>query len=240
MEETVEKSNKVAVVGRVVAIIVIVLAIAGAIIASMSKGSAVNNEVWYEEMTMGNLNAENHFIIYSDIACPYCIAFENAMIEHKEELEKYIETNDILIEVRATDFLFEYGESAPVQSRYSAVATYCAKDEGKFWDYYDLAVTTVWNDWFKDSGKGAFTEFGKMGKDYWIDMGKKVGLGDEFETCVKDGTTLDAVKADALRMVKYVNGLPYFKFNKYILSGFDLSWGWEHVLMYFDAGLKEK
>ena len=240
MEGTVEKSSKVAVVGRVVAIIVIIFAITGAIIASMSKGEAASNDVWYEEMTMGKLNASNHFIIYSDIACPYCIAFENAMIEHKDELEEYIEKNNILIEVRATDFLFEYGESAPVESRYSAVATYCAKDQGKFWEFYDLAITTVWNDWFKENGKGAFTEFNKMGKDYWIEMGKSVGLGEEFETCVNSNATLEAVKADAKKMVKYVNGLPYFKFNKYVLSGFDMSWGWEHVLMYFDAGLKEK
>lgn len=236
--ETVEKSNKVAVVGRIIAIVVVFVAIAAAIIASMSKGEATSADVWYEEMTMGDLKAKNHFIIYSDIACPYCIAFENAMIEHKDELEEYIEKNNVLIEIRATDFLFEYGESNPVESRYSAVATYCAKDEGKFWDFYEHAIVRVWKEWFKESGKDAFAEFNKMGKDYWIEMGREVGLGEEFESCVKTSATLDAVKEDAKRMVKYVDGLPYFKFNKYVLSGFDLSWGWEHVKSYFDAGLK--
>ena len=160
------------------------------------------------------------------------------MIEHKDELMGYIEEKDILIEVRATDFLYEYGESKPIESRYAAVATYCAKREGKFWDFYDKAVTTVWNDYFKESGKGAFTEFNKNGKDYWVEMGKSVGLGEEYEQCVMEDETLNEVETDAERMAKQVNGLPYFKFNDFISSGFDLSWGWDFVLKYFEAGLK--
>jgi len=236
--ETNEKSNIAGVIGRIALIVVIVFAIGAAIVASMGGGGeSTPREVWYEEMTMGDLNAKNHFIIYSDIACPYCIAFENAMIEHQEDLEQYIEANDILIEIRATDFLFEYGESASIESRYSAVATYCARDRGKFWEFYDLAVTKVWNEWFKGMGKSSFSEFNKMGRNYWIEMGKSVGLGEDFEQCVKNDETVSQVKEDAKRMTQYVNGLPYFKFNDYVLSGFDLSWGWEHVLMYFDAGL---
>ena len=233
-----EKKSKIAIVARVAVIVVIVVAIGVAIAASMRKGSAAPVEVWYEEMTMGSLDAKNHFIIYSDIACPYCIAFENAMIEHGDELREYLDKNDVLIEVRATDFLFEYGESNPIESRYSAVATYCAKDRGKFWEFYDAAITKVWNEWFKESGKSAFSEFNRMGKDYWINIGKDVGLDDDFAECVESNETLEAVKADAKKMAKYVNGLPYFKFNSYVLSGFDLSWGWDQVLMYFDAGLR--
>lgn len=236
--ETSEKSSIAGVIGRIALIVVIVFAIGAAIVASMGGGGESEpREIWYEEMTMGDLNAKNHFIIYSDIACPYCIAFENAMIEHKEDLEQYIEANDILIEIRATDFLFEYGESASIESRYSAVATYCARDRGKFWEFYDLAVTKVWNEWFKGMGKSSFSEFNKMGRSYWIEMGKSVGLGEDFEQCVKNDETVAQVKEDAKRMTQYVNGLPYFKFNDYVLSGFDLSWGWDHVLMYFDAGL---
>ena len=87
-------------------------------------------------------------------------------------------------------------------------------------------------------GKSAFSEFNKLGKDYWIKMGQSVGLADDFATCVENDETLPEVMADAKRMAKFVNGLPYFKFNEYTSSGFDLSWGWDYVLMYFDAGLK--
>ncbi len=223
---------------RGVGVVVVIVLIFAAIGASLNSKVPNSDKVWYEEMTLGNMDAKNYFVIYSDVACPYCIAFENAMIEHKDELMEYIEKNDILIEVRVADFLYEFGETRPIESQYGAVGAYCAKKEGKFWDYYDMAVTTVWNEYFKDSGKGAFTEFNKNGKEYWTRMGKAVGLGDDFETCVKEDETLDAVIADAERMAKQVRGLPYFKFNDFISSGFDLSWGWDYVLEYFEAGLK--
>lgn len=236
--ETEAKGNTLSKVLRIGAIVAIVVVIFGAIIASMNRKVPNSEKVWYPEMTMGNMDAKNYFIIYSDIACPYCIAFEAAMVEHHDELMKYIETNDILIEVRATDFLYEYGESNPIESRYAAVATYCAKKEGKFWEFYDAAVLKVWNEWFKGMGKSAFTEFNKLGKDYWIKIGEGAGLSSDFGTCVTNDETLPEVMADAKKMTKFVNGLPYFKFNNYISSGYDLSWGWEYVLMYFDAGLK--
>ena len=231
-------SEKVKTVLINVGIFAVAIAIIAAIMASINAKTPISEKVWYEEMTLGDMDAKNYFVIYSDIACPYCIAFENAMIEHKDELMGYLKEKDILIEVRATDFLYEYGESKPIESRYAAVATYCAKKEGKFWDFYDKAVTTVWNDYFKESGKGAFTEFNKNGKDYWVEMGKSVGLGEEYEQCVMEDETLNEVETDAERMAKQVNGLPYFKFNDFISSGFDLSWGWDFVLKYFEAGLK--
>ena len=233
-----EKSGVLPKVMRIIGVVLVVGLIFAAIIASMNTKKSNADSVWYPEMTMGNMEAKNYFIIYSDIACPYCIAFEAAMVEHHDELMEYIEKNDILIEVRATDFLYEYGESNPVESRYSAVATYCARNEGKFWDFYDKAVTKVWNEYFKEMGKAAFSQFNQLDKDYWIELGKSVGLSDSFEKCVKNDETLPAVKEDAKKMTKYVNGLPYFKFNSYISSGFDLSWGWDYVLKYFDAGLK--
>ena len=194
-------------------------------------------KVWDTQMTTGNLEAKNYFIIYSDLVCPYCIAFENAIVEHEDDFQKYIEENDILVEIRLSDFLYEYGESNPINSRYSAVATYCAKNEGKFWDYYNLAVSTVWNDYFKDLGKGAFSQMGKLGKDYWINIGKKVGLGDAFTKCVENDEPLAEIQANAKKTAKLANGMPFFKFNNYTSSGFDLSWGWDYVLMYFQAGL---
>ena len=195
-------------------------------------------KIWDEEMIVGSKDAKNYFIIYSDIMCPYCVAFENAIFENEAEFEKYIEENDILIEVRLSDFLYEYGEAKPINSRYSAEATYCAKREDKFWDYYKLAITTVWNDYFKELGKAAFAKLNQVDKDYWIKLGQELGLGEEFETCVKNDETLDEIISNATKTAKLVNGMPYFKFNNYTNSGFSLSWGWDYVKLYFQAGLE--
>lgn len=225
---------------RIFGVVLVVALLFGAIVASMNSKPSNAERVWDVEMTKGNLEAENYFIIYSDIACPYCIAFENAIIEHEEEFEKYLEENDILVEIRLSDFLYEYGESQSIESLYGAEAISCAKKEGKFWEYYNLAVTKVWNEYFKDSGKSAFSRFNKLGKDYWIEMGKTVGLGEKFEDCVENEETLDEVRANAKKTAKLVTGMPEFKFNSYVSGGFDLSWGWDYVLMYFQAGLESK
>ena len=223
---------------RIIGVVAVVGVLLATIIISMTSKPSNAERVWDSDMTVGNMEAKNYFIIYSDIACPYCIAFENAIIEHEEEFQEYIEKNDILIEVRLSDFLFEYGESKSPESRYGAEGAYCAKKEGKFWEYYNLAVTKVWKEYFKDAGKSAFYNFNKLGKDYWIKIGEKVGLSDSFRDCVNNDETLEDIMANASKTLKLANGMPYFKLNSYTSSGFDLSWGWEYVLMYFEAGLK--
>ena len=227
-------------VGRIFGVVAVVGVLVAAIFFSMQKPAA-GGSVWDKDTTLGKQDAKNHFIIYSDILCPYCVAFENAMMEHEEELKEYIEKHDILIEVRLSDFLYEYGEMQPINSRYSAVATFCAKKEGKFWDYYNHTISEVWNSYFKVSGKAAFTEMQSLDKDYWISLGKEVGLGDSFETCVRNDETLSEVTKTASKTAKAIDGgMPYFKFNNYATSGFDLSWGWDYVLKYFEAGLSSK
>lgn len=236
--ETDTKEQGAGRLARVIGLVLLSVAFLAIIFVSMNTKVPNSEKVWYPEMTTGNMDAKNYFVIYSDIACPYCIAFENAIIENKEEFETYIEENDVLVEIRVADFLYEFGESNPIESQYGAEAIYCAKDAGKFWDYYELAVTKVWNEYFKNAGKSAFSEFNKLGKDYWIEIGEEVGLDEDFARCVNDDRVLDAVMGDAKKMTRMVTGMPYFKFNNYVLSGFDLSWGWDRVVTYFDAGLK--
>lgn len=223
---------------RIIGVVAIVVVLFAAIIASMNNKPSNSEKVWDQATTMGDPDAKNYFIIYSDIVCPYCVAFENAIIENEAEFQQYIEDNDILLEVRLSDFLYEYGESNPISSRHSALATYCAKNEGKFWDYYNLVVPTVWNDYFKNSGKSAFSQMAKLGKKYWIDIGREVGLGDDFAKCVENEEPLEEIKVNAEKTAKLVTGLPYFKFNSYSPPGFSLDGTWEDVKSYFKAGLE--
>ena len=223
---------------RIFGIVVVVAIIIAAIVASMNHKPSNAERVWDTATTIGNPEAKNYFIVYSDLVCPYCIAFENAIVEHEADFQKYLAENDILYEVRLSDFLYEYGETNPINSRYSAVATYCAKNAGKFWDYYNLAVTTVWQDYFKNAGKSAVASMSKLDKDYWINIGKQVGLGDDFVQCVENDDPLPEITANAKKTSKLANGLPYFKLNNYSPPGFDLSWGWEYVLMYFQTALE--
>lgn len=230
-------------VSRIIRIIVIVLIVVifGYGIYLGAKPVPNSEKVWDERTTVGSMDAENYFIIYTDLMCPYCIAFENAILENEDEFHQYIDKNNVLLEIKVSDFLFEYGESRPINSRYGAMATYCATDEGKFWDYYKIAVTTLWNDYFKTLGKSAFTALNEKTIDFWIELGYKVGLGEIFKNCVMDGKHIDLLISNTKKTLEAVNGgMPYFKFNKYSFSGFDMSWGWDYVKLYFDKGLATK
>lgn len=230
-------------IGKIVRIVCLsaILGVFAYGIYAANRKAPLSEKVWDERTTVGSMDAENYFIVYTDLVCPYCIAFENAILENEEEFKEYIEKNDVLVEVKMTDFLYEFGEAKAINSRYSAVAAYCAKNEDKFWDYYAHAVKTIWKDYFKDNGKAGFTGLNSNNKDYWIALGKEVGLGDSFETCVKNNETIDEVISNTGKVAEAINGgMPSFKFNKYSFSGFDLSWGWEYVQYYFDKGLENK
>ena len=228
--------QKVLRIGGIVAVIALIVA---AIFASTTIKTPNSEKIWYEDMTLGNIDAKNYYVTYTDIVCPYCVAFENAVIEHEEDFERYLEENDILFEVRLSDFLYNYGQFPTKHSKYSAEAAYCARSEGKFWDYYRHAITTVWNDYFNKYGKTALTMLDNdKDVEYWLDLGKDVGLGDSFVSCVKNEDTLAEITERADKTADVVSGLPYFKFNSYAPPGFDLSWGWDYVLMFMNEGLK--
>jgi hypothetical protein len=222
---------------KIIGVIAVIGLIIAAIVASITAKPSNAEKIWDQDMTVGNIEAKNYFIIYSDLICPYCIAFEDAIVENEGEFQQYIKDHDIVVEVRLSDFLYEYGEAHAEHSRHSAIAAYCAKNEGRFWDYYNLAVASVWNDYFKGTGKGGFTALNANSADYWSEIGHKIGLGESFDTCVKTKAPLEEIKENAAKSAKLISGMPYFKFNKFVSSGFGLDGNWEDVLQFFQAGL---
>ncbi len=212
------------------------------LIINSTKPVDHTESVWNKETTLGSLNAKNYYIMYTDIACPYCTVFSRNIMNNKDEFMKdYIEGKDILFEVRVTDFLYEYSEHHPQMSRDSAEAIFCAIDEGRFWDYYYAIIQTLWEDYHsKGIGVSKTAEpITDLPEDYWLQIGKKIGLGESFENCVTNHLSLPKVQENTSRSTKYIQGLPYFKFNDYITGGFDNNWGWDYVKRYLDAGLKK-
>ncbi len=225
---------------RVFGIVAIVVALFATITISITNKEKAGGSAWDEAMTMGNLNAKNHYIIYSDLACPYCIYFEEPIIEHEEAFKQYLEEKDILLEVRLSDFLYEYGQHQSPASREGAIASYCAKNESKFWDYYNLAVHTVYRDFFAENGKNGLLGLDKTDKSYWINLGKQVGLGESFAKCINTNAPLDTIIERAAKTSKLVDGMPYFKFNSYTFSGASPNMTYTDVMMYMESGLKNK
>lgn len=200
-----------------------------------------SDSVWSEQMTIGKLDAQNYYIQYTDLACPYCNAFSLLLMDNEEEFKNdYIDGKNILYEVRVTDFLYEFGEHKTEMSRWSAEGVYCAEAEGKFWDYYHTALDSIYNDYYSQGVGYSKTApmIKDMSQDYWIEIGHKIGLGDNFERCMNEHQMVQKITENTAKAAKQVEGgLPYFKFGKFKTGGFDPSWDWGYVKKYLDAGL---
>ncbi len=224
-------------IGRTVAIVGVIVALFAVIILNSSTKQSAADQVWNRAATMGDPEAKNLYVMYTDIMCPYCVAFSQVVMENEEKFEQYLADNHILFEVRLTDYIYEgHGIQS---SRDSAEATYCAARENKFWEYYHGALRTLDKDYFS-KGIGiskTAPSIGDLPDDYWLKIGHEIGLGEEFDQCVANHETADELDKNTAKAAQIASGMPYFKFNRFTTAGFDNNWGWEYVEMYLDAGL---
>ena len=120
---------------RIGGIVVVVGLLVALIAASFTRPSAAGS-IWDTRTTIGDVNSTNHYIMYTDIMCPYCDVFSRELMNHEEEFKRdYIDGKNIVFEVRMTDFLYENGTNNE-NSRNGAEAIYCATEQDRFWDYY--------------------------------------------------------------------------------------------------------
>lgn len=222
---------------RSVAIIGVIVALFAVIILNSSTKQSAADQVWNLAATTGDPEAQNFYVMYTDLMCPYCDYFSRAVMENQDDFDQYLADNHILFEVRLTDYLYE--ASGSQYSRDAAEAAYCAMHEDKFWDFYHGALTALDRDYHsKGIGDSKTSPAIKdLPEDYWLKIGHKAGLGAEFDQCVAGHETADEVDKNTERALKVANGMPYFKFNRFSTAGFDSSWGWDYVKMYLDAGL---
>ena len=209
-----------------------------AMITNTTRKTPRSETVWNEGMTLGSMDAKNYFIVYTDLMCPYCNLYAQEVYRNEDEFEKYLADNDILYEVRVTDMLYE--SNGIEYSKTSAEAAYCADRDGKFWDFYHAALTAIENDYYSRGIGNSKTapKISDMTEEYWLNIGREVGLSDSFETCLKNGESLEEVSEKTGKASDNAVGLPSYKFNSYETSGFDPTWDFELIKQMYDAGLK--
>lgn len=222
---------------RTVAIIVVVCAFVALIFASLTSRPAPSDQSWIAAMTTGPEDANGHYIMYTDIMCPYCDVFSRETMNHWDEFQTYLAEHKILFEIRMTDMLYEGNGSE--MSRDAGEAAYCAARESGFWDFYHGALSALWADYHSKgigSSKSAPAITG-MPDDYWLKIGQKVGLGEDFANCINNHEALEELDYNTRRASQVAAGLPSFQFNKFTTSGFSDTWDWTYVKMMLDAGL---
>lgn len=234
---------------RIVILVAIIGFLGALVIFNTTNPAPVDMTVWNEQMAKGDKEtAKHHFIMYTDIFCPYCDKFSDAVAANTEHFNQhYIEENNVLFEIRVTDVNYENGHST--NSRPAAQAAYCAAKQGSFWDYYYALLAKVYHD-YHSRGIGVDRESEKipdLGMDYFYDAADGIESLDRetFVKCMEDGETLAEVDENTKKAQSKINGgVPRFVFDKYIADGFLGNWNtandYEQVKLLMDAGLVSK
>lgn len=233
MEET-KNSGRII---RTIAIVAVVCAFIGLIFASLISQPSPAGQAWTAAMTTGPEDAKSHYVMYTDLMCPYCDVFSREVMAHWDEFQAYLSEHNILFEIRMTDMLYE--GSNVEKSREAGEASYCAARENKFWEFYHGALKALWDDYHSKGIGSSKTAppIKDMPDDYWLKVGQQVGLGEQFANCLKNHESVDDLDYNTRRASQVAAGLPSFKFNKFTTSGFSDTWDWSYVKMMLDAGL---
>ena len=75
-------------IGRTVAIVGVIVALFAVIILNSSTKQSAADQVWDRAATMGDAEAKNLYVMYTDIMCPYCVAFSQVVMENEEKFEQ--------------------------------------------------------------------------------------------------------------------------------------------------------
>jgi protein-disulfide isomerase len=217
--------------GRIIrwslAIIAVGLIVALFVWNAVTPKTAKSVETWQPEMTLGSPDAENHFIEYLDMMCPYCAKFYLALHGNFDDFKRdYLDNNKIYYELRLADIISDHSKN----SYRGNIAGYCAaRQPGKFWDLYDTLQNYLTDNYYsKGIGdkKGA-PDIPKWDDQVFYTQAEQSGLDmDEFKDCFDNRQPADTLaantrKAQASMANNSISGVPYFVFNDYVSSGFE-------------------
>ena len=152
-------------------------------------------EVAYDPARLhGNPKAPVSIVEFSDYQCPYCHQVEPTV---KELLAKYGDK----VSFSYRDFPLTAIHS---QAQISAVASHCALEQGKFWEYHDKLFNAS-----------------KLEKDDLIGYARDLKLDDtQFASCLSGDKYNAGIEKDLQEGRKAgVNGTPGFFINGIFLSG---------------------
>lgn len=122
--------------------------------------------------------------LYEDFLCPYC---GQLFQQSNKELEQAVDNGQIKLNYHLVNFLDDASDP-PGYSTRAANAAMCSVDGGKFRPYYEKLFT----DQPEEGGPG-------YPNQQLVAMGRQVGLGQEFASCVQRGTYTDQVRSASTR-----------------------------------------
>lgn len=184
------------------------------------ESTHIGSQPWNDAMVLGDPDAPNKIVEYTDYFCSFCADFSKAMDEDFKK--KYIDTGKVSVENRIIDLLKEQSVNTPIGNR----AAFCAADQNKYWEYSKKIVIAIDTDFFQ-KGIGVKNvarpvKIQPLEDDYFIQPAKEVGLDTtSFASCLKSSGHDEEIRINSNKAINMgVTGLPHITVNDYTARGF--------------------
>lgn len=132
-------------------------------------------------LAIGDPNAPVRIDVFEDFQCPACKRFTEEV--EARVLTELVESGQVYYVFHNYAFLDR--SSVTKESQQAALASLCANEQGKFWEYHDTLFAN-WN----GENQGAFKD------SRLVDFATVLGLdADAFEACMNEGRYVEDVQA---------------------------------------------
>lgn len=165
---------------------------------------AVNKDLTDDDVILGNVDAPVTLVEFGDYQCPFCGRFF-AQVEPKIR-EEYIKTGKVKMVYR--DFAFLGPESVD-----AAMASQCAAEQKKFWEYHDGLYNAEVLDGKEHNGN--------LSEIFFKSLASSLGLErNRFDSCLSSKKYFKEIEKDYNDgLVAGVTGTPTSFVNGRALSG---------------------
>jgi len=149
-----------------------------------------------DDPVKGNTNAPVTVVEFSDFQCPFCSKFFKQTLPLLEK--NYIDTGKIKLVYRDLPI-----DSLHPNARLAHIASECADEQGKFWEYHDVLFQKQ-SEWQRMNS----IDFQSTLTQYAADLGLQ---SESFMACLESEEIADEVNKDFLEAAKYgATGTPTF------------------------------
>lgn len=161
-------------------------------------------------MDTGSRKAPVKMVEYADFLCPYCSKFAHDVMPSIQS--DFVQSGKVQLEFRPVAVI------APDSQR-AAEGAYCAADQHKFWNYYDMAYAKS-DDYFTRGAKPE--DIPAFRGDNIRSLAQSAGLNvPDFMLCLDNGTYTSTVKTATKNFGKLAfNGTPTFLINNVQYQGY--------------------
>jgi len=149
-----------------------------------------------DEPVKGNPDAPVTVVEFSDFQCPFCSRFFEQTLPLIEE--NYIDTGKIKFVYKDLPL-----DNLHPNARSAHIASECADEQGKFWEYHDVLFQkqAEWN-------RLASSDLDITLSQFAVDLGMQAA---SFESCMESQDIADEVNQDTLEAARYgATGTPTF------------------------------